>query len=180
MKYQIKGGIDNVAIDYKSGDTILTLRTRDKSSSLAAFEELAEAEIDCTITAHRQKRSRNANSYAWALISALAEKLNKSSVEIYRGYVQEIGIYRDITINAAAAETIKKSWSDNGLAWIAETVDDADIDGFKIVRLYYGSSVYNSAQMARLINAIIQDCKEQGIPTDTPEQIQGLIERWGN
>lgn len=44
--------------------------------------------------------------------------------------------------------------------------------------LYYGSSTYDMAQMSRLINLIVEDCKAQGIETMTPYELDALIGRW--
>lgn len=40
--------------------------------------------------------------------------------------------------------------------------------------LYYGSSTYDGAQMARLIDNIVQDCKAVGIETMTPDELARL------
>ena len=45
--------------------------------------------------------------------------------------------------------------------------------------LYYGSSCYYTKQMSRLIDLVVEDCKEQGIDTATPEEIALLKEEWG-
>lgn len=46
------------------------------------------------------------------------------------------------------------------------------------VILYYGSSVYDSRQMAALIDKIVQDCHAVGIETRTPEEIASIMEQW--
>ena len=46
------------------------------------------------------------------------------------------------------------------------------------VILYYGSSTYDTAQMARLIDLIVQDCKAQHIETADPEDIKSLLQMW--
>ena len=42
-----------------------------------------------------------------------------------------------------------------------------------------GSSDYDTAQMSRLIEIIIQECKAQGIETMTPRELDALVSRWG-
>lgn len=49
---------------------------------------------------------------------------------------------------------------------------------FKIINAYYGSSSFNSKQMSRLINDVVEDCKVYGIETKTPEEIKSLLESW--
>ena len=43
---------------------------------------------------------------------------------------------------------------------------------------FYGSSTYNSKQMARLIDLCVQDCKEQDIDTMTEQERSLLIDQW--
>lgn len=47
------------------------------------------------------------------------------------------------------------------------------------VTVWYGSSVYDTEQMARLIDAIVQDCRDVGIETMTPRELDALVSRWG-
>lgn len=43
------------------------------------------------------------------------------------------------------------------------------------VQVFYGSSVYTRGEMARLIDAVVADCKEQGIDTRTPEELAKML-----
>ena len=55
---------------------------------------------------------------------------------------------------------------------------ESKLPGCVNVVLYYGSSTYDTAQMSRLIDNIIQDCKAQGIDTRTPEEVARMKEEW--
>ena len=133
---------------------------------------------DISITEHKNKRSLNCNNYAWKLINDLSDKMNISSIEIYRNYVKELSIYKVITINNEAVDTFIKSWAMNGIAWLCEKVDKADIEGYSILHAYYGSSVYNTKQMSRLIELIEQDAKSIGIETLEERKLKQLLEDW--
>jgi hypothetical protein len=75
-------------------------------------------------------------------------------------------------------ERLCEGWQRNGIGWQTETFD-SKIDGCTNVILYYGSSVYDSAQISRLLDLIIQDCRELNIPYETPEEIARLKSMWG-
>lgn len=45
--------------------------------------------------------------------------------------------------------------------------------------LWYGSSTYDTEQMARLIDRVVEDCREAGIETMTPQQLAALKSQWG-
>lgn len=45
-------------------------------------------------------------------------------------------------------------------------------------QLFCGSSAYDTAQMSRLIDNIVQECKAQDIETMPPEKLDRLKEMW--
>lgn len=146
---------------------------------LKAIEALGSGPYEIHIKEHRQKRSLNANAYAWELMGRLAENQGVSKEEVYRHHVRLVGVYRQVEINEAAEETLIHSWGLHGIGWIAERVDYTHHKGFVMVNLYYGSSTYNTKQMSRLIDNIVQDCEAVGIPTKTPNEIAKLKALWG-
>lgn len=146
---------------------------------LKAVEALGKGSYEILIKEHRKKRSLNANAYAWELIGALAENQGIDKEEVYRHHIRQIGVYRQVEINEAAEETLVHSWGLHGIGWIAERVDYTDHEGFVMINLYYGSSTYNTRQMSRLIDNIVQDCEAVGIPTKTPNEIARLKALWG-
>lgn len=126
----------------------------------------------------REKRSLNANSYAWVLIGKLSEVIKLSSLEIYKRYIKELGICKQIEISENAASTFETSWGMNGIGWICERLDYAKTEGFVLINAYYGSSTYNSKQMARFIDYIVQDCKAQEIETLDDTRLSQMIDKW--
>ena len=44
--------------------------------------------------------------------------------------------------------------------------------------LYYGSSVFSSSTMSRLIDNLIQDAKAVGIETMPPDKLAALLGEW--
>ena len=65
-----------------------------------------------------------------------------------------------------------------GIGFVYDIVTERK-DGFTDVMLYYGSSTYDTAQMSRLINMIVQDCEIFGIETKDPEELEKLLQEWG-
>ncbi len=63
------------------------------------------------------------------------------------------------------------------MGWYAEALE-SKIDGCKKVMVYYGSSVYDSKEMAHLIDYIVSECKEQGIETLPPWEVERLKKEW--
>lgn len=131
-----------------------------------------------TIKEKKNARSLNANNYFWKLCDELAAVLNISKTELYRSYIKEIGgNYSEVMVKKEAVEETCRYWNEKGLGWIAEIMSDECCD-YVCVWLYYGSSVYTTEQMSRLIHLIVQDCIEAGIPTLETIELDRLCEEW--
>lgn len=131
------------------------------------------------IVKQKKKRSLDANAYFFVLADKLSEKLNIPKEEIYRNCIKEIGgVSETVCVKNEAVEKLCKGWRHNGLGWQTETMP-SKIEGCTNVVLYYGSSTYNTDQMSRLINNIVEDCKIQGIETRTPNEIANMLSLWG-
>ena len=142
------------------------------------LEEFADKELKCVIKPFKAKRSLSANAYAFVLINKLAEKLNLSPQEVYKNAIRHIGgVSETICIQNRAVEKFCEGWQKNGVGWQTEIID-SKLDGCSCVVCYYGSSTYDQAQMSRLIDLIVQDCKAVGIETMTPAELSRLCEEW--
>lgn len=124
-----------------------------------------------------QKRSLSANAYAWALMNQLSAKINRPVLDIYRDLIRDIGGSSAIvTIRDNAAKAFKNGWESKGEGWQVHKLDEMTTPqgAYYNLQCWYGSSVFDSAQMHRLIDLIVQECQQQGIPTMTPEEIAKL------
>ena len=134
---------------------------------------------DVTIKPHRERRSLDANAYCWVLLDKLAEVLQVKKEDLYREYIRDIGGNSEtVCVRNNAVDKLVDGWRHNGIGWQTETFP-SKISGCTNVTLYYGSSTYDSKQMAALIDHLIQDCKAGGIETLTPGEQALLINDWG-
>lgn len=139
-----------------------------------------EKQYILTIKEKKKRRSLDANAYAWVLIDKLAEKLRMSKSDIYRQYIKEVGGNSEtVCVVDKACDKLCQCWEEKGLGWQTDRLQ-SKIEGCTNVVLYYGSSLYDSKQMSRLIELIVQDCKENEIETMTPAELQNLCEKWGD
>lgn len=145
------------------------------------IEQLKKCDkLDIEIKKHRNKRSNDANRYFWKLLSEYCENKEVDTIEEYKERVKRLGIFRISRVETKDIEAFKMSWENWGTAWFCEIYDTeylGDVE-FKILHLYYGSSSFNTNQMSRLINDLVEDCIEVGIETKTPEEINSLLESW--
>lgn len=131
------------------------------------------------ITEKGKRRSLDANAYFWLLCGKLAESTGIPKTEIYREAIREIGGNTEtVCVPTKAAERLVDGWKHNGLGWLADTMP-SKLPGCTNVILYYGSSTYDTKQMSRLVDNIVQDCQAVGIETLTPDKLALLKEEWG-
>lgn len=140
------------------------------------------------IKEHRERRSLDANAYAWQLIGKLAAKLSipgrpgvpavvVTPEEVYREAIRDVGDnYQVIPIRDDALDRWREIWEAKGLGWVCEVIGKSKIEGYTNTRCFYGSSVYDTAQMSRLISIIVDECKAVGVETMTPQELASLLE----
>lgn len=140
--------------------------TLDSSSTTACKQIIDEIDSDktykCEIKANTHKRTLDQNAYFWVLCDRIAERIHESKESIYRNYVKDYGENTVICLLTKAVDRYIEVWSKNGLGWFCE-VTPSKIPNCTNVIAYYGSSVYDTDRMSRLINAAIEDCKELNI-----------------
>lgn len=129
------------------------------------------------IKEHRQKRSLDANGYLWVLISKIQQTLNVPKEVIYKDVIRDIGVYEVVPIKNEAVNKFREAWQKNGLGWITETTK-SKLDGYTNVLAYYGSSEYDTKEMSRLIDEVVQECRVLDIETKSDEEIKSLVEEW--
>ena len=129
------------------------------------------------IKEYRQRRSLDANAYLWTLLGKLSAALHIPPDEIYREAIRDVGGNYEVTpIRDDALEKWRSIWQGNGLGWVCEEIGPSKLPGYTNVRNFFGSSTYDTAQMSRLIEIVVRDCKAQGIETMTPEELASLLE----
>ena len=134
-------------------------------STLRAFDGLKDKPLTVQVKEFREKRSLSQNSYMWVLLDKLAEKINRDKDFLYKEYVRSYGVFEVLPIRNEAVGSFTSKWGKNGLGWFCEDLGESKLSGYTKLIAYYGSSTYNSKEMTRLIDAVIQDCKEMGINT---------------
>ena len=150
----------------------LSLRVKAPALARQFTGEMKDKLYDAELKEHREKRSLDSNSYFWLLCGKLASKIHIPMETIYRQYIKDIGDnFEIVPIRDDAKEQWIKNWRARGLGWVCDELGGSKLPGYTNIVCYYGSSVYNSAQMSRLIELVVQDCQDQGIQTATPEEI---------
>jgi hypothetical protein len=104
--------------------------------------------------------------------------LNIPKEDVYRHFIKDVGGNNEIVcVTNEAVERLCDGWRKNGLGWLTETFP-SKLVGCTNVILYFGSSTYDTSQMHRFLDLIIDACKSQGIDTITPNEKAKLLSMW--
>lgn len=171
----MRGRIKNLMLTL-AGKQELTLEVDD---ARAIYDELNGKDLDIELKIPREKRSLDANAYAWVLIGKLADKTRQAPDDIYREAVRDVGgNYFVLPIRADALEEWKRIWNAGKIGRMVDDLGESKSPGYVNTRNFYGSSEFDRVQMSRLIDLLIEEAKEQGIETKTPEELERLKSLW--
>ena len=172
----MRGSLHSLTKDYKSQKYIVSISL---SSDFAdEFDRLYGKDLDIEIKVHRERRSKDANAYMWVLCEKLARAHGIAKEDIYRESVRRMGVYEPLPIKEDAVEKFSVEWGRRGTGWFCERTDKSKTAGYVLLFAYYGSSTYNTEEMSRLINGLVEDCIAAGIPTDPREELDRILAEW--
>lgn len=124
------------------------------------------------IKEHKEKRSLNANNYAWKLITEIANVLRKPKEEVYLEMLKSYGQCEMISIvSSVDVKGYFKYYEEAGRSFL----NGKEFTHYKI---YKGSSEFNTKEMSVLIDGIVQEAKNLDIETMTPTQLAELKSLW--
>jgi hypothetical protein len=171
----MKGTIKSFGRDLLTGKNLITLEIDEEYSPEGLFGKV----LDISLKIYRKKRSLNANAYAWELMDKISEKTGVRKNEVYREAIRNIGGVSDIMcLKDEAVGKFVRVWSDKGIGFMADAMGSGVLPGFTDVLVHYGSSTYDTAQMSRLINLLVDEAHEFGIATQNNDRIRSLLEGW--
>lgn len=138
-------------------------------------------------TQYKAKRSLRANALLWKYADELAKVLRTTKEHIYKVAIYNVGRHEILETKdkfdkngniertkEEIAEEFCKRWCMNGLGWFAYQ----DKIRPEVIYMYYGSSVYNSSEMSRIIDFLQDECKRQGIETRPKEEVDAMLNEW--
>jgi hypothetical protein len=167
----------HITRDFTGDYHVTVIVSKDQESNMEPLNELLNDEKlkTCKIGHYKKKRSLNSNSYAWTLITQIADKLRSSKEEVYLQMLKRYGPSSVISIVEEAAEIFKKS-----VKYCEEFGQSVLNDkNFVHIKVFMGSSEFSTSQMSIFLDGIISECTDLKIPTMTPNEVQRLKEQWG-
>ncbi len=157
----------------RSGEQIITFALAPGEDARATFDKLHDKDIRLDIKQYRERRSLNANNYAWELITKIADKMLLSKEDVYLRMLKEYGqsimisVYSDIDIIGYGIKYYEEAGT--------STLNGKEFTHYKV---YKGSSEFDTREMSIFIDGIVNEAKNLGIETMTPNQIAEIERAW--
>lgn len=148
--------------------------------------ELLGKRLEITAREKKGRRSLDANSYYWVLIGKLARKLRTSNNALHnimlRQYGQPMLIDEKIAFfvipDTPEAERKALESETFHIKPTSETRTDKQGKAWRTYFLLRGSHEYDTAEFSRLLDALIEECKGQGIETLPPEEVERMMAQY--
>jgi hypothetical protein len=157
------------------GDTLVIVLNGANRHELESLEQGKDYRIK--LSKWTEKRSLDSNSYAWLIISKIADKVGSSKEEIYEQMLCAYGTVDDEVppITVIAGVDMSK-FADHFFRFDSRKIGDKEFDCYLRIK---GSSEMDSKEMSHFIDGIVFEAKQLGIETLPPEEIRLMNERWG-
>lgn len=135
--------------------------------------------LEWTIKKQGEKRSLDANSYAWALMDKIARVLKSTKEEVYLVMIQRYGTFVYLPVREVDIPMIEKVFRVVRDRGVIEMITESGKHVFcHQMQCYKGSSLYDTKEMSRLIDGIISEAQALHIETDTPAEIERIKASW--
>lgn len=167
---EIRAQLSDVSFDtYGRQRVTFTLDRRAKG-----IETLMDKMLRLTLVRWREKRSLNANALLWQCLDKIADTLCTDKWEVYLLMLKRYGKFTYVIVPDGAVEKMKTMWRE------LEVIGEIDVNGRKATQIlcYYGSHTYDTKEFSRLLDGVISEMQEMGIPTPMQEDLDRALKNW--
>lgn len=172
----LTGTLCEVARDYRTGKPTIRFIVNE---NLDGIESLDGKDLKIKVTKVTNPRSLDANAYFHVLCDKLRQKLGLSMAHMKNILITSYGQIEYISEGQALI------YKTNAPTEYIQELEEAHMkfmkvgeDGAYWYKVYRGSHTYDSHEMHILLEGTIQEAKDQGIETKTPDEIRHMEELW--
>lgn len=167
---QIRGTVDAIRKDFNSGRYSVTISVTE--GDISEVDAIRGQDLSIELKKYRNPRSHSANALLWHCIGEIAQALGGDKWDIYLNALRKYGKYTLVSVRKDAVDAFRETWRE------CEEIGRQKTGGEEWVHLlcYFGSSTYDSKEFSVLLDGIIDDMKQAGIPTPTSEEMRRTIE----
>lgn len=171
---ELTGKLSNNVRFTEEGKAVVTFEINERMAALEMIDELyGKEKLSIKVDQYREKRSLNANNYAWKILTEIGNKTRQSKEDVYLLMLKRYGQSEMVSVlaNVPFGKFVK----------YFDEVGESELKGklFKHYRVYQGSSEFSTEEMSIFLDGVVSEAKDLGIPTETPEQIARMKDLWG-
>lgn len=171
---EFTGEVKGIVRDYMTNQYNITF-TINESSAVNEIDKLKDSKLSIKAVKHREKRSLDSNAYAWVLMQKIAEAVNSNKWDVYLECLKKYS--RSFSHVIVKPEAVDKMME---LYRTCVDLGEISVNGMTghQLQVYYGSSTFNTKEMAVFIDGIVSECKELGIETLSPTELERMNAAW--
>lgn len=130
--------------------------------------------VEMVFKVFRKARSIDANALMWHCLTEIAKALRMDKWDVYKLMLVRYTEGIPIAVEPEKADDIAKTYRE------VERLNDIEIGGktYAYMMLYAGSSTFDAATMSNFLDCIIDEMREMGLETPTPERTREVIEAY--
>lgn len=136
------------------------------------------------IKEYRKKRSLNQNDMYWSVLTSFAEALNISNARAHNLLLRRYGQlerYEDKPVYVVLPDTEEaEKRADEAESYhlkpTSQVKEGKDGQMYRTYMLLRGSSTYNTSDFRRLLDGLLDECKQMGIVVLSPRELELLKE----
>ena len=178
------GQIGEVLRDLKGGWRLTF--TIDQPPEAEEMQALTGKQLEITARPKRERRTLDANSYYWVLISKLAKAVGTSNTRMHNMIMRSYGTPEDVdgeivTVSLPESEHAENKALDAETFHLKPTAELVIGDYGKVYRTYIlmrPSHEMVKREFSALINGLVEECKAQGIETLPPDELERMMSQW--
>lgn len=171
---EFRGKFLNASRNWKTGKLEITFTVEE--GNMFDINGLPDKDLWISTKLFKRHRSLDSNAYAWVLLSKIATALKISKEEAYCKAIMENPSSPStfIIVKENAMQKVREAYrvtKDLGPIKVGEQEAHQ-------LQIFFGSSTYDSGEMARFIDWIQEDAKSLGIETLPPEEVERMNQAW--
>lgn len=173
---EFTGRIKDVSRDWQTNQYNITF-TINEASAVGEIDNIKDADkLSIKAVKYRRKRSLDSNAYAWVLMQKLAEAAQSDRWSVYLEMLKKYS--REFTFVICKEHAVDKL---KELYRTCIDLGEVNVNGTEghQMQVFFGSSTFDSKAMAVFIDGIVSECKELGIETLPPYELEKMKAEWG-
>ena len=171
---EIVGTLKEVSRDWKDNKFNVTFAI-DEQLTQESIDSISDCKLNIKAVKYRQKRSLDSNAYAWILMQKIAEAVHSDKWSVYLEMLKKYS--REFTFVICKEQAIDKL---KELYRTCVDLGEVNVNGVTghQMQVFFGSSTFDSKSMAVFIDGIVSECKELGIETLPPYELERMKAEW--